>query len=165
MLTNSRQQRQQRIRELVDLLEQKKNLYFEKAMRARSTTKHDYWYGKYSLIRKITYQYYENRRMAAYQFGEVSPVSEWLKSQYKRAEVERIESGKQKFLNMHFYSPWFFGTSLSGDYGTYTCDRCGRTFHHSPSKITRAAKTVFECCCGYCTNEIILRDHKSTPYT
>lgn len=164
MLSTTRQKRINRIRELIDLLEQKKSLYFEKSMRARSTEKHDYWFTKYSLIHKITYQYYVNRRMPAYQFGEVSPVREWTKNQYKRAEIERVESGKQKFQTLHYYVPWFFGTSLRDDYGTYTCDRCGRTFYHSPSKITKAAKTVFTCCCGYCTNEIISRDHGSSPY-
>lgn len=84
--------------------------------------------------------------------------------QYKKQEAERIATGKEKFYTKHYYSMWFMSNSLGADYGTHTCDKCGRVFHHSPSRITKAAKQVYDCVCGYCTNEIIHRDWNSTPY-
>lgn len=166
MLSIKRQQRISRIRELIDLLEAKKDLYFNKYLRAKTDSKQDYWYNKYKILRKVISQYWQNNYWVFEgQFMSSGVLRAWRISDHKRTESERIKLGKEKFETMHFYSTWFFGTSLTDDYGTYACDRCGRTFYHSPSKITLAAKTVYECCCGHCTNEIISRDHQSTPYS
>lgn len=64
----------------------------------------------------------------------------------------------------HTYSPWFLSNSLTADYGTYTCDNCQGPFHHSPSTIELGEKTVYNCCCGHCTNMIIYRDHGQQPF-
>jgi hypothetical protein len=74
------------------------------------------------------------------------------------------EERRQKFLSRHLYSPWFMQTSFRSDYGSFSCDKCGSSFYHSPSEITLAAEMKYKCCCGHCTNEIIKRDWDETPY-
>ena len=79
--------------------------------------------------------------------------------EWRKGEEKRKAEGREKFETLHTYSTWFYGTGLYQDYGQYTCDKCGRKFYHSPSIIRRAAKEVYHCCCGYCTNDIITRDY------
>lgn len=61
-------------------------------------------------------------------------------------------------------------TSFENDYGTFVCDKCSGVFHHSPSSIAYGTKedeskdTVYDCCCGNCTNKIIYNDWGSLPY-
>ena len=71
---------------------------------------------------------------------------------------------EQVITNRHTYGMWFMSNSLTADYGTFECGQCGRTFYHSPSEIYKDGKTVYECCCGYCTNNIIFTDWHSKPY-
>jgi hypothetical protein len=66
--------------------------------------------------------------------------------------------------NKHRYSPWFMRTDFDNDYGSFTCDKCGCGFYHSPSTITLNGKELYNCCCGNCTNELIFNDWRKTPY-
>lgn len=165
MLSLTRTQRQTRIRQLIQELELIKDRYWKKYERARSEHRQNFYWNQYIILRNVIYRYYQSRFIYVNRFGEPDILQSKQASYYKQDEAVRIERGRNKFLNTHFYTSWFFGMSLSDDYGTYQCDYCNRTFHHSPSKITKAAKTVYECCCGYCTNEIIQRDHKELPYS
>lgn len=78
--------------------------------------------------------------------------------------LEKKEERRIEFQTKHTYSMWFFSNSLGADYGQYQCNNCQRTFYHSPATIKLAAKVVYACACGYCTNNIIERDWNETPY-
>lgn len=73
---------------------------------------------------------------------------------YERRLSEKAEK-KQRFLNDPKFSMWFFSGSLGADYGSFQCEKCSRTFYHSPATITIGKETKYVCCCGHCTNEII----------
>lgn len=64
----------------------------------------------------------------------------------------------------HTYDLWFIQAILEADYGSFTCDTCGRKFHHSPSTIYFNHEVKYTCCCGHCTNQIILNDWNEKPY-
>lgn len=64
----------------------------------------------------------------------------------------------------HTYELWYMQNSLEADYGSFTCDKCGSSFYHSPSTIYYHHVVKYHCCCGYCTNEIILKEWLEKPY-
>lgn len=78
--------------------------------------------------------------------------------------LERKEEKRKEFESKHKYAPHFMQTTLGADYGQFTCDRCRGMFYHSPSTITRGSKTIYECCCGHCTNTLIYSDWNKEPY-
>jgi len=65
----------------------------------------------------------------------------------------------------HRFATWYDNSlSLDADVGLFFCDRCGRRFTHSPSRILLKGESVYDCCCGYCTNHIIEADWQYEPY-
>jgi hypothetical protein len=64
----------------------------------------------------------------------------------------------------HTYDLWFMQNHLSDDYGSFTCDICGREFYHSPSIIYFDSVPKYNCCCGVCVNRIIAKDWREMPY-
>lgn len=84
--------------------------------------------------------------------------------EFRKRQQNRIAKGKERFERLHTYSTWFMQTSFRSDYGTYKCNKCGRVFYHSPSTIYRAKAVVYNCACGYCTNDIIKSDYNQEPY-
>lgn len=64
----------------------------------------------------------------------------------------------------HTYELWFIQSSLGSDYGVYVCERCRCMFYHSPSTIYYNHEVKHECCCGYCTNQVIFTDWGERPY-
>jgi hypothetical protein len=74
------------------------------------------------------------------------------------------ERRREKWRNSHYFDAWFMQTSLEADYGTFRCDKCEKVFYHSPASISKAAETLYSCCCGNCTNSIIYKDWGKEPY-
>jgi hypothetical protein len=152
-----------RLIELHQSLCEKADQCHKKAMRARTIKMIDHWHD----ARQLYYRWETRARDLIYitRFpkvkGSFAHASSQKEYQYWLAEKEKR---RQNFLNKHRYATWFMQTSFGSDYGSYSCDKCGRTFYHSPSTITKAAKEVYHCCCGYCTNEIIKRDWNEQPY-
>jgi hypothetical protein len=66
--------------------------------------------------------------------------------------------------NPHTYELWFMQSRLQADYGSFSCDICGRNFYHSPSIIYYNHAVKHNCCCGYCTNQIIYKEWGEKPY-
>ena len=95
-------------------------------------------------------------------FGECSFLNT-TPNEYKKQKAQRVEQGELKFQRKHTYATWFYGTGLHQDYGKFICDKCCREFYHSPSRIKRAGKIVYDSACGYCTNDIITRDYNTQP--
>ncbi|KAB2913951.1 MAG: hypothetical protein F9K23_15900 [Bacteroidetes bacterium] len=107
------------------------------------------------------------KRLAGYRtmgFETLRDYWRWRGQGDRKYETLQKEKRRTEFENKHTYSPWFYSNSFSADYGTYTCDSCQRTFHHSPSTIKLAGKVVYNCACGSCTNSIIYRDWRRNPY-
>lgn len=146
----------------------KEEHYASKMDRARSMEKVDFYHEKRKLYSDVRFRttgltFALHRRYCSDKKISDSVDSDMIRSEYE-VRLERKERGRQDFLTKHRYAPWFMQTSLSADYGTFVCDRCGGTFYHSPSTITLAGKTVHKCCCGHCTNTIINRDWHEEPY-
>lgn len=64
----------------------------------------------------------------------------------------------------HTYELWYMQNSLSADYGLFSCDKCGSNFYHSPAIIYYNHEVKYNCCCGHCTNDIILKEWAEKPY-
>jgi len=144
-------------------IEHKKDLFYKKADRARSTEKRSEHWERYKLYSNFSSRAFDliwklrnPKKFGQEKFSFLIPTL----ADYKKREAERIAKGKEKFENLHTYSVWFLGTGLHHDYGTFICSRCKREFYHSPSRISKAGKIVFQCACGHCTNEIIIRDYR-----
>ncbi|GHU80126.1 hypothetical protein FACS1894145_5840 [Bacteroidia bacterium] len=88
----------------------------------------------------------------------------FIQGEYE-ATLKRKAERKEQFLSLHRYSKWYMSDSLGADYGLFKCDKCGYEFYHSPSTISLAGKTVYNCCCGYCTNTIIYNDYRKKIYS
>lgn len=156
-----------RLNELHKHFRDRETEYSKKLKRARSfekSEKYDDLKRVYSLLQERTVNLsfmvrnrYANQRIIA----EVNSVQIRRDYQYRlQRKAKRTEELKTK----HRYSPWFLQTSLEADYGTFVCEKCNRKFYHSPSGISINSKKVYDCCCGYCTNEIIKQDWSETPY-
>lgn len=81
-----------------------------------------------------------------------------------KTRLEIKAEKRKEFESKHKYAPHFMQTSLGADYGQFSCERCKSKFYHSPSTITRGSKTIYEYCCGHCTNTIIYSDWNKEPY-
>ncbi|WP_288424238.1 hypothetical protein [uncultured Spirosoma sp.] len=146
--------------------------YYQKYERARKLEKQDYYWQRYDRLAKFTRKrdltftrlIFNSRfgQSSQFVFGYVerARAEAWWRDQV----ADRQRRGREKFEKLHTYAPWFMSLSVGADYGHWDCEYCGRHFYHSPSTIKRAAKVVYECVCGHCTNQIIERDHGHFPY-
>lgn len=148
-------------------IEAKVSFYRSKWEKARKQENRQYYWHKYNLYHDFLDRAFHlvlnlrnPQKFGVPKFRLLTKTPE----QYRRQEAERIAKGKAKFENLHEFEPWFFGTGLHQDYGTFTCSNCKREFFHSPSRIKKAGKIIYNCACGHCTNDIINRDYNSQPY-
>lgn len=79
-------------------------------------------------------------------------VFHWEYDSYKKWRAEKKAEKKKVFETTYRFGVWFMQTSLGADYGEYTCQKCKRTFYHSPCEIYLAKEKLYNCACGYCTN-------------
>jgi len=151
---------------MLKYIESRREYFYGKMHRAKNSKTYDLFRKKFQLYRNFSNRtfnlYFEVRKN--YKFGETPKYLIQRPSDYQKYEEERIAKGKKIFLTKHTYSMWFLQNGLHCDYGSFICERCGDNFSHSPSRIKLAAKSIFECCCGYCTNEIIKSDWNECPY-
>lgn len=127
----------------------------------------DYHYRQYELYNSLTTRasslaYRLKRQLTPKHIMKIVE-KEFVQSEYKYW-LKKKADGKAAHQTKHKYEPWFLGTSLEADYGTFTCDKCNRKFYHSPATITFAGKTIYNCCCGHCTNIIMVQDWGEEPY-
>lgn len=85
------------------------------------------------------------------QFGD-SRVFPWEYETFKKYRDERKAKKRQEWETRFRFGTWFMQTSLGSDYGEYSCDKCGRTFYHSPCTIYLAKEKIHNCACGHCAN-------------
>ncbi|MCZ8020205.1 MAG: hypothetical protein O9302_03240 [Cyclobacteriaceae bacterium] len=89
------------------------------------------------------------------QFGT---VPDWLKLEYKYCLLHKKEQKakrKKEFEKNYRVQVHFMQTSLSADYGSFTCEKCNRNFYHSPSTILLGKALLYKTCCGYCVNDML----------
>lgn len=146
---------------------EKEQLFAGKEKRARSWEKRDdYWEKKkmylasMERINRLLWAYHNRNTDAGLR---KSIDAEFVRSEYE-AFLKRKEAGKEKYLTSHKFLPWFLSGSMNADYGSFSCDKCGATFYHSPSTILLAGKEIYHCCCGHCTNRIIKGEGGEEPY-
>lgn len=141
--------------------------YNKKMKRARSFEKNEkyrslaHFYSQ--LVKRTIDLYYLMRNSYLKILGHVDYSTEFIRADYNYRMKEKEKRAKE-FRAKHRFDVWFMQTSLSADYGSFICDKCNRNFYHSPARITLAGKTIYNCCCGYCTNEIVGQDWEKTPY-
>lgn len=150
--------------ELYHSLHNKREVYYTKFCRAKNAARKEHWWAKYILLAQFLLNQKQTQARNTRRFGQPDEFIQRYRNiaWWKDYQERRKAKGQHKFLQTCHYNLWFFSGSLTADYGTFRCDRCGLTFHHSPSTITRAAKPVYTCCCGYCTNELV--QNQSKPY-
>lgn len=156
-----------RIISLCNYTDEKASYYRKKYDRARKSQSIDLNFKKYKLYKSFSRRSFDllmSIRCGYNLFGRPSKYILMTSQQYLKSEKERIEKGRHRFLNLHTYGTWFYQTGLHCDYGTFTCEICGSKFYHSPSRIRKAAKVIYNCACGHCTNEIINADYGKQPY-
>lgn len=67
---------------------------------------------------------------------------------------EKKEQKKLDFQNKFRFQIWFMQTTLGADYGQFECNKCGRIFYHSPTRVYKAKQKLFNCACGHCVNNM-----------
>lgn len=153
----------EKLKMLRDFFFAKEDLYDKKWKRARVSKSIDFHFEKWKLYTKLIKRCSD----LAYRIrkGKRAFEKDTCTDEFEYNVKQRIKAkNREEFETLHRYGPWFMQCSLRSDYGTFTCDKCGSTFYHSPSTITKGVKTIYECCCGHCTNSIIQRDHDQTPF-
>lgn len=91
-------------------------------------------------------------------FGEVPSWFYLEYDSYNRLLASRKAERKANFENTHRIRVWFLQTSLSADYGSFVCNKCGSTFYHSPTEVKLGKSVKYTCICGDCVNSIVTRD-------
>ena len=80
-------------------------------------------------------------------FGTTDVLLRYDRENYVKQYKERIEKqkleAKEKFESNYRIALWFYSESLTADYGTHQCDKCSRTYHHSPSEVYLGAKKEY----------------------
>ena len=148
---------------LWDFFIEKENFHLIKCRRARSLKSinlHEKERQKYTSLENRARDLYFRLRKGKKAFESDTFDAE---GDYRLAQRKKVEN-KEKFETLRMYSPWFHSNSFRADYGKFTCAKCKSTFYHSPSTITQGIKTLYECCCGYCTNSIIRSDWNEEPF-
>lgn len=145
---------------------EKRDFHHKKWDRARKSETMDFHFKRYRLFDNISYRitklFFSLRRNR--RFGE---VSEWMKADpefYKKQKRKSKEEGKLKFDSNYRVYLHFMSESLSADYGTHTCDKCSRTFHHSPATVYLGKKKKYSNCCGYCVNNMLSWNRQELVY-
>lgn len=151
-----------RFKELQTSFKNKREQYDVLADGDNTSEELEYFLDKIKLYREAYKRVFE-LAMSMRRTREPSVLS-YLSNLDYEASLATKASNKQKFDTTCRYAPWFLGTSLSADYGTFTCDRCRSKFFHSPSTISLGTKEEYNCCCGNCTNLLVYSDHQETPY-
>jgi hypothetical protein len=114
---------------------------------------------------EVQYKMYRNFAVRAHnrlfylkfpkQFGT---VPDWLKLEYKYYLLHKKEQKakrKKEFETNYRVQVHFMQTSLSADYGSFSCEKCNRNFYHSPSTILLGKALLYKTCCGYCVNDML----------
>ena len=91
-------------------------------------------------------------------FAEVSIFKEMENKSTLNFRATQKAERKKKFETIHRISVWFGHTSLRSDYGSFSCQKCGYNFYHSPSRILFGKDEQYNCVCGDCVNSILVRD-------
>lgn len=147
-----------KVRELNKIFQERLTFYWNKYRRARKWEIQEQHFQRWKLYnklcRRISRLLYEMTRNPDVK-KEVD--QDCIRSEY-RARLRRKAENKEKFMNLRRCTIWFMSESFGADYGEYKCDKCGRTFFHSPATIRLAGKVLYDCCCGHCTNDIMFRD-------
>lgn len=155
---------------LFDRLEAKRKFHNKKWDRARKWENQDFHYKKMRLYADISHRAWKlvfairNKS----RFGEQCVLLRYDKENYVKNYTERIkkqkEEAKNKFDSRYRISLWFYSESLTADYGTHQCDKCSRTYHHSPSEVYLGAKKEYSNACGYCVNNLLEFNRQETIF-
>lgn len=87
----------------------------------------------------------------------------YVKRYQERIARQKLEA-KQKFESTYRIALWFYSESFNADYGTHQCDKCSRTYHHSPSEVYLGANKEYSNACGYCVNNLLDFNRQETIF-
>lgn len=93
-----------------------------------------------------------------HKFGDISIFKEMENKSELNFRSTRKAERKAKFETIHRISVWYGHTSLGADYGSFSCQKCGYNFYHSPSRILFGKDEQYNCVCGDCVNSILRHD-------
>lgn len=144
----------------------KAKFHYKKYQRARKCETIDLHYDAYrfysDLSSRVTTLIFSLRRND--KFGSGRNWWEVNAQEYKKRKLQEKENRKQEFENNYRVFLHFFQNSLRADYGTWICDKCARTYYHSPSDVYLGTKKKYESCCGHCVNTLMIRNGQDEVY-
>lgn len=152
---------------LYEYIHNKEKFHHGKWDRARKAENQEFHWDKYKM-----YSQFSSRcstllfkLRSKEKFGD--GYSEW-RMETPEKYTKRIKSIKDK-RRIEFESTYrvrlhFFQNRLNADYGTFRCNKCGSTFHHSPSTVYLGAEMQYLDCCGHCVNSIMRRNQQEEIY-
>lgn len=152
---------------IYNYIHEKEKFHYVKWNRARKSETQDFHWEKYKL-----YSSFSCRcgtlifaLKSSDKFG--SEYSEWLRQtpeEYKERVKKRKDEGRLKFESQYRVYLHFFQNRLGADYGNFECDKCERTFYHSPSEVYKGKEKKYSNCCGNCVNSIMRRNQQEEVF-
>lgn len=147
-----------RLFEIWGNFQEKAEYHQRKSNRARKIETINFHYEKAKLYREAVRRCFPLSTVILYpkKFGQVDhSLLEIRYETYFSTVAEKKAKGKQEFESTFRTSLHFMQESFHADYGTFKCNRCQSTFHHSPADMYLGAKKEHEGICGTCVNSIL----------
>ena len=135
----------------------KAEFYNKKWNRARKMETIDKHFETYKMYTDFSYRaqnlIFSLRR--AEKFGDGRQWFEMDGKRFKEFRAEIKEERSLKFEQNYRVHLHFMSESLQADYGTFNCDKCDRTFYHSPAVVYKGSQKKHSNCCGHCVNNLM----------
>lgn len=151
---------------LFNYINDKAKFYNKKWNRARKMETIDKHFETYKMYRDFSYRaqnlIFSLRR--AEKFGDGRQWFEMDGKRYKEFRAERKAERKLKFEQNYRVHLHFMSQSLHADYGTFNCDKCDRTFYHSPAVVYKGSEKKYDNCCGHCVNNMMHWNRQDEVY-
>jgi hypothetical protein len=156
----------EKVRKLNKYYGEKSGFFYRKWQRARKSEsrqshfKNYRFYGDLALRSVNLY----NKLNNTLKFGEVNEWSQMDPKWYIEFITKRKSERKKHFDSKYRIQLHFRSESLNADYGTFICDHCNWTFHHSPSTVYKGSVKTYSNCCGNCVNSLLERNKQQEIY-
>lgn len=135
----------------------KTKYYNKKWNRARKMETIDKHFETYKMYRDFSYRA-QNLIFSLRRSEKFGDGRQWFEMDGKRFKEFRAKikaERKLKFEQNYRVHLHFMSQSLHADYGTFNCDKCDRTFYHSPAVVYKGSEKKYDNCCGHCVNNMM----------
>ena len=144
----------ERARAIAEKCSDASSFHLKKSDRARTQKANSHHWKLYLFYKAFAYRGH-NLAQSLFSTERRQQKKHWdnvfVKDDWKARPAIKAER-KAKFDSTYRVSLWFMQNSFGADYGIYVCDRCSRTFYHSPARVYLGKELKYDCTCGHCTN-------------